>query len=87
MVRLITDTPQYANDIAEEIRMFLGLVPVTPDETPETELTIRTALDRETKAAAAQTEPAGLTVDRPFVFLLLDNESNLPVLAGTVVNS
>ena len=32
---------------------------------------------------AAQTEPAGLTVDRPFVFLLLDNESNLPVLAGS----
>lgn len=59
MVRLITDTPQYANDIAEEIRMFLGLVPVTPDETPETELTIRTALDRETKTAAAQTEPDG----------------------------
>ena len=39
--------------------MFLGLVPVTPDETPETELTIRTALDRETKTAAAQTEPDG----------------------------
>ncbi len=59
MVRLITDTPQYANDIAEEIRMFLGLVPVTPEETPETELTLRTSLDPEKRIAAAKTEPGG----------------------------
>ena len=59
MVRLITDTPQYANDIAEEIRMFLGLVPVTPDETPETELTLSAALDRAAKTATANTVPEG----------------------------
>lgn len=47
----------------------------------------RNGINTQTTAAAAQTEPAELTVDRPFVFLLLDNESNLPVLAGTVVNS
>lgn len=47
----------------------------------------RNGINTQTAAAAAQTEPAELTVDRPFVFLLLDNESNLPVLAGTVVNS
>lgn len=53
MVRLITDTPQYANDIAEEIRMFLGLVPITPDETPETTLTISVTLDDTAKTATA----------------------------------
>ena len=59
MVRLITDTPQYANDIAEEIRMFLGLVPVTPDETPETELTLSATLDRMAKTATSNTVPEG----------------------------
>ncbi len=43
----------------------------------------RNGINTQTAAAAAQTEPAGLTVDRPFLFLLLDNESNLPVLAGS----
>lgn len=59
MVRLITNTPQYANDIAEEIRMFLGLVPVTPDETPETELTLSATLDRMAKTATSNTVPEG----------------------------
>lgn len=53
MVRLITNTPQYANDIAEEIRMFLGLVPITPEETPETTLTISVTLDDAAKTATA----------------------------------
>ena len=53
MVRLITDTPHYFNDIAEEIRMFLGLVSIAPDETPDTELTVSVTLD-----AAAQTATA-----------------------------
>ncbi len=39
MVRLITDTPQYRNDIAEEIRLFLGLVDVTEEDAPA-ELTL-----------------------------------------------
>ncbi|MEE1105537.1 MAG: serpin family protein, partial [Ruminococcus sp.] len=43
----------------------------------------RNGINTQTAAAAAQTEPAGLTVDRPFLFLLLDNESNLPVLVGS----
>ena len=48
----------------------------------------RNGINTQTAAAAVrETEPAELTVDRPFVFLLLDNGSNLPVLAGTVVNS
>ena len=54
MVRLITNTPQYANDIAEEIRMFLGLVPVTADETPETTLTVSAMLDEQAMTAAAR---------------------------------
>ncbi|MBR0507363.1 MAG: coproporphyrinogen dehydrogenase HemZ [Clostridia bacterium] len=66
MVRLITDTPQYANDIAEEIRMFLGLVPVTPDETPETELTLQTALDPAARIATARTAPDGEPVVIPY---------------------
>ena len=59
MVRLITNTPQYANDIAEEIRMFLGLVPITPDETPETELTISATLFDAERRAVADTIPEG----------------------------
>ncbi|MBQ2201781.1 MAG: coproporphyrinogen dehydrogenase HemZ, partial [Clostridia bacterium] len=55
MVRLITDTPHYFNDIAEEIRMFLGLVSIAPDETPDTELTVSVTLDD-----AAQTATAAL---------------------------
>ena len=53
MVRLITNTPQYANDIAEEIRMFLGLVPITPEEGPETTLTVSVTLDDAAKTATA----------------------------------
>ena len=53
MVRLITNTSQYANDIAEEIRLFLGLVPVTPDETPETTLTVSAMLDDRAMTATA----------------------------------
>lgn len=68
MVRLITNTPQYANDIAEEIRMFLGLVPITPEETPETTLTISVTLDDAAKTATATSagfDPVtvGYTVD------------------------
>ena len=62
MVRLITDTPHYFNDIAEEIRMFLGLVSITPDETPETELTVSVTLD-----AAAQTATAATPGSDPIV--------------------
>ena len=55
MVRLITNTPLYFNDIAEEIRMFLGLVSITQDETPETELTLCVTLnDAERTATATQ---------------------------------
>jgi oxygen-independent coproporphyrinogen-3 oxidase len=68
VVRLITDTPQYANDIAEEIRMFLGLVPVTPDETPDTELTIGTTLDPAARIATARTEPDGEPVAMPYTY-------------------
>ncbi len=68
MVRLITNTPQYANDIAEEIRMFLGLVPITPEEGPETTLTVSVTLDDAAKTAAATSagfDPVtvGYTVD------------------------
>ncbi len=62
MVRLITNTPQYANDIAEEIRMFLGLVSITPDETPETTLTISAMLNDAEKTAAAAAGGGPITV-------------------------
>lgn len=39
--------------------MFLGLVPISPDETPETELTISVTLDRENMRAAAMRQPDG----------------------------
>ena len=35
MVQLITNVPAYENDIAEEIRLFLGAVEVRPDATDE----------------------------------------------------
>ncbi len=67
MVRLITNTPQYFNDVAEEIRMFLGLVSITPDETPETELTVSVMLDDTTMTATAAT-PEGEPVVIPYAF-------------------
>ncbi len=56
MVRLITDTPHYFNDIAEEIRMFLGLVSIAPDETPDTELTVSVTLDDAAQTATAASD-------------------------------
>ncbi len=67
MVRLITNTPQYSNDIAEEIRMFLGLIPIVPDETPETELTISVMLDDASMLAAASV-PDGEPVEISYSF-------------------
>ena len=67
MVRLITDTPQYFNDIAEEIRMFLGIVPITPEETPETQLTITATLD-ETAMTATATASDAEPVVIPYAF-------------------
>ena len=58
MVRLITDTPQYFNDIAEEIRMFLGLVSITPEAEPDTELTVSVRLNGADKSATAETTDA-----------------------------
>ena len=68
MVRLITDTPQYTNDIAEEIRMFLGFVPITADETPETEWTIETALLKTQCEATARLLPDGEPVRMGYAF-------------------
>ena len=62
MVRLITNTPQYANDIAEEIRMFLGLVSITPEETPETTLTISAMLNDADRTASAAAGGDPITV-------------------------
>ena len=67
MVRLITDTPQYFNDIAEEIRMFLGIVPIAPEETPETQLTITATLD-ETAMTATATASDAEPVVIPYAF-------------------
>ena len=54
MVYLKTDAPQYANDIAEEIRMFLGLVPITDTEDPDTELSLSVTLSPEQRTATAR---------------------------------
>ena len=48
MVRLITNTPQYENDIAEEIRLFWGAVEIRPDaENPEAVMTVTLDTDRQ----------------------------------------
>lgn len=54
MVQLITDVPQYSNDIAEEIRMFLGLVPVTETQEPDTEIVLHVSLNPEKRLASAR---------------------------------
>ena len=59
MVYLKTDAPQYANDIAEEIRMFLGLVPITDTEDPDTELSLSVTLSPEQRTATARVLPDG----------------------------
>ena len=59
MVQLITNVPQYSNDIAEEIRMFLGLVPITDTLEKDTELSVSVALDAQKQTASARTEPDG----------------------------
>ncbi len=59
MVRLITNTPQYLNDIAEEIRMFLGLVDITPEPVEDAALTISVMLDPDRCSAAAKRLPDG----------------------------
>ena len=50
MASLITNVPKYGNDIAEEIRMFLGPVELT--DTDEGERTMRIFLDPETGTAS-----------------------------------
>lgn len=73
MVRLITDTPQYTNDIAEEIRLFLGFVPITAEETPETEIVIETQLDRTRRAATAGLLADGEPICVPYAFDAADS--------------
>jgi oxygen-independent coproporphyrinogen-3 oxidase len=59
VVRLITNTPQYLNDVAEEIRMFLGLVEITPDPTEQAGLTVSVMLDQAHQTATAMQLPGG----------------------------
>ena len=62
MVQLITDVPQYSNDIAEEIRMFFGLVPITDTREPDTELSLSVTLQRKQQTASASVLPDGVPV-------------------------
>jgi len=48
--------------------MFLGLVPVTTEETPEAEWTIRTALDAAERTATAKREPDGDPIVMRYAF-------------------
>lgn len=50
MVQLITNVPQYENDIAEEIRLFLGAVEIRPDVS-EPEYRMEITLDTENGTA------------------------------------
>ena len=62
MVQLITDAPQYTNDIAEEIRMFFGMVPITETKEPDTALSLSVTLDRAAQTAYAFVLPDGAPV-------------------------
>ncbi len=68
MVYLKTDAPQYANDIAEEIRMFLGLVPITDTEDPDTELSLSVTLSPEQRTATARVLPDGEPITIAYTF-------------------
>jgi oxygen-independent coproporphyrinogen-3 oxidase len=68
VVCLKTDVPQYANDIAEEIRMFLGLVPITDTEDGNTELSVSVTLSREDGTATARLLPDGEPITVAYTF-------------------
>lgn len=68
MVYLSTNAPQYANDIAEEIRMFLGLVPITDTEQPDTELSLSVTLNASEQTASARVLPGGEPITADYTF-------------------
>ena len=68
MVCLKTDAPQYANDIAEEIRLFLGLVPITDTENEDTELSLCVTLSEREQTAYARLLPDGEPVAIGYTF-------------------
>ena len=68
MVQLITDAPQYTNDVAEEIRMFLGLVPITDTCGSDTELSLAVSLDPEKREATARVLPDGEEIRMTYAF-------------------
>ena len=51
MVQLITNVTQYENDIAEEIRLFLGAVEICREDAGA-EYRMQILLDRETRTAS-----------------------------------
>ncbi len=61
MVRLITNAPQFFSDIAEEIRLFMGLVEVEPEGEAELTLTINLYND----CVKGLVEPYGLSCTIP----------------------
>ena len=68
MVQLITNVPQYANDIAEEIRMFLGFVPITETREPDTEITVSVSLHTARREAEACVLPDGQPIAVAYAF-------------------
>ena len=68
MVQLNTNAPQYANDVAEEIRMFLGLVPITETREPDTELSLSVVLDADKRIASARLLPDGDPIRIEYAF-------------------
>lgn len=68
MVQLITDAPQYRNDIAEEIRMFLGIVPITETREADTTLSVSAVLDPESRIASARVLPDGTPIRIEYSF-------------------
>ncbi len=65
MVQLITNAPQYANDIAEEIRLFLGLVEISPDAA-DAQLVLTVLLDEATRTARGTAMPNGVSAQVSF---------------------
>lgn len=48
MISLVTNTPQYNNDISEEIRLFLGLVDISFSDNTQAEMTCKVTLGEST---------------------------------------
>ena len=67
MVRLLTDTPAFFNDISEEIRLFLGFAEITSDPLCDAELTVELHMDADAGCVFGKLLPDGTACRIPIL--------------------